>query len=405
MSTPGFMSPRLNSPMHESNRNINGSIRSDGGSSVAKSPRPPMQQNKSGTRRDVSLIGQTVRITQGPYKGYIGMVKDATDTTARVELHTKCQTISVDRVRLSVVGGVKAPVKTPQGGFATPAGGGQTPAAGFGGRTPMYGSQTPLYDGSRTPHYGGATPRHDGSATPNANSAWDPTSSQTPREDFEADDYWDDQPNSNLNPTTPGYQAETPETHSPFTPGAGLNYTTHSPYNNPSPMDGYQHSLYSNQVPTPGSNYGSVNSPANSYQNFLYSPATPGGFFAPQTPGTTTTHYDAFDWHLDGLLVRIKDSYRDFAKSTGIIKSIHGSQCSLHLTDQDKTINIQLDFLEPVQPQKGDRVAVIFGDDKGAVGRLLSIDGIEGVIKLENRPEREEITMKQLKYLCKLADS
>jgi hypothetical protein len=49
--------------------------------------------------------------------------------------------------------------------------------------------------------------------------------------------------------------------------------------------------------------------------------------------------------------------------------------------------------------------AVIYGDDKGAVGKLLSIDGIEGVIKLENRPEREEITMKQLKYLCKLADN
>lgn len=402
------MSPRLNSPMHESSRNGNGSQRSDGGGSVGKSPRQAVPQ-KPGTRRDVSLVGQTVRITQGPYKGYIGIVKDATDNTARVELHTKCQTISVDRVRLSVAGG--GAVKG-AGAIRTPSAiapiGSMTPAPNIaGGRTPMYGSQTPLYDGSRTPHYGSTTPRHDGSATPNASSAWDPTSSQTPRDDFETDDYWDDQPSSNLNPTTPGYQAETPETHSPFTPGAGLNYVTHSPYtSNPSPMDSYQHSLYSNQVPTPGSNYGAVNSPAASYQNYLYSPATPGGFFAPQTPGTTTTHYDAFDWHLDGLLVRIKDTYsRDLARSTGIIKSIHGSQCSLHLTDQDKTINIQLDFLEPVVPLKGDRVMVIYGDDKGAVGRLLSIDGIEGVIKLENRPEREEITMKQLKYLCKLADN
>jgi len=349
-----------------------------------------------------------VRITQGPYKGYIGMVKDATDATARVELHTKCQTISVDRVRLSVVGAAKPAGKTP-GSVNTPVygAGSQTPMAGaLGSRTPMYGSQTPLYDGSRTPHYGSTTPRHDGSATPNHNSAWDPTSSQTPRDDFETED-WDESPSSNLNPTTPGYQAETPETHSPFTPGAGLNYTTHSPYSNPSPMDGYQHSLYSNQVPTPGSNYGTVNSPAASYQNYLYSPATPGGYFAPQTPGTTTTLYDQFDWHLDGLLVRIKDTHdRDLARATGIIKSIHGSQCSLHLSEQDKTINIQLDFLEPTIPLKGDRVMVIYGgDDKGAVGRLLSIDGNEGVIKLENRPEREEITMKQLRFLCKLADN
>ena len=43
------------------------------------------------------IIGQTIKITQGPYKGHIGIVKDATESTARVELHSKCQTISVDR--------------------------------------------------------------------------------------------------------------------------------------------------------------------------------------------------------------------------------------------------------------------------------------------------------------------
>nr|2E70_A Chain A, Transcription elongation factor SPT5 [Homo sapiens] len=55
-------------------------------------------------RRDNELIGQTVRISQGPYKGYIGVVKDATESTARVELHSTCQTISVDRQRLTTVG-------------------------------------------------------------------------------------------------------------------------------------------------------------------------------------------------------------------------------------------------------------------------------------------------------------
>lgn len=53
--------------------------------------------------RDTSIIGQTVRIFQGPYKGYVGIIKDATDSTARVELHTSCMTISVDRKRLSSI--------------------------------------------------------------------------------------------------------------------------------------------------------------------------------------------------------------------------------------------------------------------------------------------------------------
>lgn len=53
--------------------------------------------------RDNSIIGKTVKIIQGPYKGYVGIVKDATESTARVELHTKCQTISVDKSRLSII--------------------------------------------------------------------------------------------------------------------------------------------------------------------------------------------------------------------------------------------------------------------------------------------------------------
>jgi transcription elongation factor SPT5 len=213
--TPGFMSPRvLASPMHPSAAGAS-SHRSAGnssqhGSTTGKSPaaqsRP--QSAKPGTRRNTGLIGKTVRITQGPYKGYVGIVKDATDTTARVELHTKCQTISVDLVRLTVVDSAKVFGRTPGGSFATPVQhGGQTPVVGS--RTPLYGSQTPMHDGSRTPHYGGATPRYDGGATPSDrhSSAWDPTSTVTPRNDFEDD--WDEQPPSaSLNPTTPGYQVE-----------------------------------------------------------------------------------------------------------------------------------------------------------------------------------------------------
>src|SRR5437879_3924869 len=43
--------------------------------------------------------------------GHIGVVKDATESTARVELHANCQTISVDRTRIAVVG---APSKANQ---------------------------------------------------------------------------------------------------------------------------------------------------------------------------------------------------------------------------------------------------------------------------------------------------
>ena len=133
------------------------------------------------------------------------MVKDATDTTARVELHSNCQTISVDKNRVSVVGGgPKAGSLSTYNKTPLYSGGGQTPMYGAGGsRTPMYGSQTPQYDGSRTPQYGSQTPLHDGSATPGRSGAWDPSISNTPaRPDF--DDYSFDEaspsPAANYNP-------------------------------------------------------------------------------------------------------------------------------------------------------------------------------------------------------------
>lgn len=54
--------------------------------------------------RDRDLIGSTIKITKGPYKGNIGIVKDATQSTARIELHTSCQTISVDKKHIADVG-------------------------------------------------------------------------------------------------------------------------------------------------------------------------------------------------------------------------------------------------------------------------------------------------------------
>ena len=75
----------------------------------------------------------------------------------------------------------------------------------------------------------------------------------------------------------------------------------------------------------------------------------------------------------------------------------------MHLKHLDKTINIGLDYLEPMLPAKGDKVMIIYGDDKGSTGLLLSIDGADGVVKLENRPEsRDGITMTNIKLLCKI---
>ena len=53
-----------------------------------------MPPPKSFSGRDRAL-GQTVTVRKGPWKGLLGIVKDTTATEARVELHTKGKTITV----------------------------------------------------------------------------------------------------------------------------------------------------------------------------------------------------------------------------------------------------------------------------------------------------------------------
>ncbi|KAF3909510.1 hypothetical protein AA313_de0204139 [Arthrobotrys entomopaga] len=170
---------------------------------------PPIIPRQGGRDR---ILGQTVHVRQGPYKGLLGIVKDATDTTARVELHSKNKTITLDKTKLGFKEGSTGRIlsyaefvqpkkgfggtpsysgsggstggsgwsgsRTPAGasgwsGSRTPAGahgasGGRTPAwagGNDGGRTPAWasGSKTPAYnDGSRT-----SDPYRDGSRTSN----------------------------------------------------------------------------------------------------------------------------------------------------------------------------------------------------------------------------------------------
>lgn len=315
-SLPGFMSPRLSSPMHPSQGGGGG--RGRGG--------PGGRGRGRGVGRDRELIGQTIKITQGPYKSHIGIVKDATETTARVELHSKCQTISVDRSRIAIVGGasrgsMSTYTRTPSyGGSGTPMYGSSTPghASSHGGRTPMYGSQTPMYDaGSRTPHYGSMTPSHgeDGSRTPGRSGAWDPTVTNTPAASRDYDDYnFDDTtPSPNYNPGTPGggsatgasssaYQESPSAPYTPATPGSVYNpQDGYSPYQpSPSPT-GYQTTPSPNSyvpTPSPGQAYQPTPSPgygAPSPSGVGYSPLTPGNAHSPYTSGTPQTPGSGLD--------------------------------------------------------------------------------------------------------------
>ncbi|KAH7126697.1 transcription elongation factor spt5 [Dendryphion nanum] len=127
------------------------------------------------------LIGKTITIRKGPYKGLLGIVKDTMGDEARIELHTKNKQISVKKELLAIKdpltgqsmeiggkfanrsrggGGGGGGNTSSYGGGRTPAWGSSnrsggsswaTPSGGSGGRTPGWGAGA----GGRTPGWGG----------------------------------------------------------------------------------------------------------------------------------------------------------------------------------------------------------------------------------------------------------
>lgn len=110
--------------------------------------------------RDESLMGKTVRIQAGQWKGYLGTVSHTTATHVQVELHSRLKKVMVVKDRVHVIGdkfGATGENAEQNGGF----GAAQAQAGYLGGATPMHGGATPMHGGA-TPMHGGATPMHDG---------------------------------------------------------------------------------------------------------------------------------------------------------------------------------------------------------------------------------------------------
>ncbi len=68
----GFMSPRLSSPMHPTQ-----GVGGGGGGGGGRGHHGGRGRGRGGGNvgRDRDLIGQTIKITQGPYKSHVGIVK------------------------------------------------------------------------------------------------------------------------------------------------------------------------------------------------------------------------------------------------------------------------------------------------------------------------------------------
>jgi transcription elongation factor SPT5 len=136
------------------------------------------------------LIGRTVSIAFGPYKGYVGIVKDVTEQLqARVELHTNSRLITVPLDKLILPGSAgqghsAAPSQEEQRGAKTPtwtSSASKTPSYNSISAAMMGGGKTPAWRGasaaaSQTPSWTGAGGRTPSWKTPGAakTPGWEP---------------------------------------------------------------------------------------------------------------------------------------------------------------------------------------------------------------------------------------
>ncbi|KAJ4292876.1 transcription elongation factor spt5 [Collariella sp. IMI 366227] len=253
-------------------------------------------------------INQTVTIRRGGYKGLMGIVKDATDTHARVELHTKSKIITIPKADLifkdKVTGkpidiysrGGRAPARTPAWGRGETSGS-RTPAWGDGSRTvnPYDGNRTAYggataYGGSRTPAWSSSakTPAHDGfghgSKTPayGSSSSSDPWGSKTPAYGASAPtpgasgaDSWG---------YTPGPSGGSHAFDAP-TPGVGLSAPTPGALNAPTPGAYSAPTPAALNAPTPGAWQGGWGADAAPTPALgAPTPAASGGYYGAPTP-------------------------------------------------------------------------------------------------------------------------
>lgn len=121
----------------------------------------------------------------------------------------------------------------------------------------------------------------------------------------------------------------------------------------------------------------------------------------PLTPGTGMENLNSVEWQTSDIEVRIRYTHDDddLVGQTGIITGTSGGMCSVFLLKEDRVVNILSEHLEPVLPRSGDKVKVIFGEDRESTGELLSIDNNEGVIKMDGKDG--DIRLLNLRYLCK----
>ena len=320
---------------------IAGGSRANGARNYGAPPRSNPQLSNRFSRGHDDLVGKRVMIRQPLYKGCHGIVKEVTGSLVRVELESQTKVVTVDRKFISEKRNVVDYNSTPY----------------RGSETPMHPSRTPMRD-----NIPGTTPIHDGMRTPMRDRAWNP---YTPMRDQAWNPY---------TPSTPQYQ-----------PGSTPQY----------------------QPGTPSHTYDSSSSPyANAPSPYL--PSTPNSAsYLPSTPGTggldTMSPVIGGDnegpYFMPDILVNVRRLGEE-ESAVGIVREVlMDGSCRIALGDNGETMTALPDEMDVVAPRKNDKVKIMAGAQRGTTGKLIGVDGSDGIVKVD---DSRDVKIIELVLLAKL---
>ncbi|KAN0029888.1 hypothetical protein ACTA71_008026 [Dictyostelium dimigraforme] len=351
--------------------------------------------HRGGRGREDSPLHKVVTIKKGSWKGYVGIVKECTDTMVQVELQTNSKKINV----------LKTDIALPNE------------------RQQMQQQQTndwdQLYNASRTPM------REDPSQTPMRMNTPARSSHSDPWSMRESSDYFSSSSSSSNNNSgnsgsgggrdngrdggrdngrdggrdngrdngrDGGHNNSGNDYSSGTTPGT--NYSLYSPYTPNTPLDGSNRSE-SNYTPydrsTPSMGYGNDPNPTPSYMSnytpheIPSSPYTPHNPQTPATPNSSEDHDEEVEpqyWSGTKIEVVFKDS----GKHAVVLENISDSIVRVEMLDTKEVIdNVSQSQLNLVPPAKKDRVVIVKGKLSGQSGNLFILtDENTGIVKMNS---------------------
>lgn len=279
-------------------------------------------------KKDDGLIGKTVRVQAGQWKGYIGTVSDSTATHVQVELHSRLKKVLVVRDRVLVIGD-KFGATEPQSqnvGAASLAQGPLTMA------TPMMalGGATPAIHG-----FGGATPAHE------TDEVWRPGGS-IDQEAIKADDGWGSSVNDDNDTATNGNNDD----------GWGSSSGITSIWG----------------APVAKKEEESASRPTNNES--APAPAPVKREITTTMETDVTDMQDAPVWLMERVCVQLT---ADSKKAT--IKEINPDKSALVELDDKSTKTVRISDMSMVAPVENDTVLVTGGTEIGLEGLLVCVDG------------------------------